>query len=733
MHKWLISVCFFLINLNFVSPRPTTVKTLSLPFDLNHFHPPDALGCSCVQSDNQIVKKFNFEQYSSCGFQSGDPWPYCITTDKGDCPFKRQTSIPNVFYIPCERHHVAMNQTCIGKTCHQCANFDQLGRRQIISRTYESSDYEACDSKCLNSDSCKFTSFSGAPLLECALFSHCTTRNREPTDFLRHKITVKTNFEEADPPVQDPTPHSYRQDDSDGLNDCYCRGDWIPDPSWGDCPSQSVAGCADEKCLGGNWCQVANPPCKNQFTQDKIAWTKCTNETQIEPVQGCKCKARWGLPHVLGKECVGQSGCSFSEKCGANEGFGLCEVEREGCTLKANVMPCGKSTPVATLQPEDKPECKCKEEWESIVTDAKCVNQHGCATTDCADGNWAEALNVPTEDFPTAENSEYITLWCVVQDAGCRTAVNIPGSMPFAPCITEKPKEPDQDSCRSSKPDYIPFELRYDVHGHTLSTTAVAWNHERIMHGSISFQNLGGGGMVLFSTDASEATFTTKQEIFSAPHSYIRCPEEQECKGRYHVNIKSEMGFQVIYLRFISVKKLTGDPDARRRYMVQSEKIVKCKSDSSTHTHIGFDKFDDTQSDWLNTFYTTKVPVATPSFGPGETTTGDVPILNWEYLWQVLLIGILAFIIFLLFLGIHNLDSCCDSLAEHMFEASTGDSILAPGEYQSQQFTEELLLGHHETGEDPICLSEQTYEPGNWDDFENPEQVTVQMEDENEI
>ena len=41
-------------------------------------------------------------------------------------------------------------------------------------------------------------------------------------------------------------------------------------------------------------------------------------------------------------------------------------------------------------------------------------------------------------------------------------------------------------------------------------------------------------------------------------------------------------------------------------------------------------------------------------------------------------------------LRIHNLDSCCDSLAEHMFEASTGDSILAPGEYQSQQFTEEL-------------------------------------------
>jgi len=258
------------------------------------------------------------------------------------------------------------------------------------------------------------------------------------------------------------------------------------------------------------------------------------------------------------------------------------------------------------------------------------------------------------------------------------------------------------------------------------------------MEGKITFQNLGAGGILLFSTDASDAIFTTedlKKSIFNAASSYIRCPEDQECKGTYVVNIKSKTGFSIIYLRFITPEKLTGNKEAESRYWVQSQ-LIQCKHDSSIDAHVGIDTFPPSQYPYVGPFYTTKAPAAFPSYrAPGETKPGDIPLLNWQYLWQVLLIGILAFIIFLLFLGIHNLDSCCDSLAEHMFEASSmGDSLLAPGdcgEFQSQQFTEELLLGHHETGEDPICLSE----PGNWEEefMENPEQVTVQLEDENEI
>jgi len=701
MHKWLISVCFFLLNLNFVSP--TSVKTP--PFDLKQYHPPSAPGsCSCVQSDNQFVKKFKFDQYSSCGFQSGDPWPYCIVDVKGDCPSKLQTSIPNVFYIPCERHHVDMTETCTD--CETCAPQDHSGKFQVLTRTYGVND-SACASLCLKETRCTFSSFSAG---ECSLFSNCTDRdsNTKATS-LRKKVVVVTNHTQDG--IPDATPKDFRYEEGvDLLNDCLCRQEWANPRGWEQCGAQNA--CASDSCLGGNWCQVANPPCKYQFNyqfeRDKIAWAKCTNETQVEePTNICKCKAKWSLPDKLGKDCVDQRGCSYSEKCRAKKGFGMCDFEEDGCTWPSAPMPCGDDTPVAPPAPEDAEECKCKEKWEYIGVDPHCVNQQGCATMDCLGGNW-----------------------CIVENPGCRTQIN--ENQPFAFCSSEK-----VDPCNSKQPNQINFELRYDKNKNTLSTTALQWKDERIMDGKINFQNLGRGGMLLFSTDASDAEFSMddlKKSIFNSATSYIRCPEDQDCTGGYVVNIKSKSGFQIIYLRFITPDKLKNAQAAYERYAVQCQHINKCTLDKSIHAHLGIDSFPPSQYPYVGPFYTTKAPVAMPSYQrPGETKPGDIPLLNWQYLWQVLLIGILAFIIFLLFLGIHNLDSCCDSLAEHMFEASSmGDSLLAPGEFQSQQFTEELLLGHHEiTGEDPICLSE----PGNWEEdfMESPEEVTVQLEDENEI
>ena len=75
------------------------------------------------------MNKFRFDQYSFCGYQIGDPWPYCIVEE--DCPSKLQSSIPNVFYIPCERHHVQMTEVC--KDCESCAIQDEKGAYQGIS------------------------------------------------------------------------------------------------------------------------------------------------------------------------------------------------------------------------------------------------------------------------------------------------------------------------------------------------------------------------------------------------------------------------------------------------------------------------------------------------------------------------------------------------------------------------------------------------------------------------
>jgi len=697
MHKWLISVCFFLLNLNFVSP--TSVKT---PFDLSQFHPPSASGCSCVQSDAQILKKFKFDQYS-CGFQSGDPWPYCIV--KGDCPSKKQTSFPNEFYIPCERHHFDMTETCTD--CETCAESDASGNNfQEISRFLNKSySHEACASKCLNDPMCTYSSFFAG---KCSLFSSCTNRDKtSKVPSLRKKIVVVTDHIQDD--VSDATPIDFRFEDSDGLNDCLCRSSWSID--WGPADCRMQTACASKGCLGGSWCQVANPPCKSQITRDDVAWATCSNETQVEPPNRCKCKAKWSLPDLLGEDCVNQRGCSFSKDCGAKDGFGMCDFEEEGCSWPSAPMPCGKNTPVATPAPEDAEECRCKEKWEYIAVDPHCVNQQGCATLDCLNGNW-----------------------CIVENPGCRTQINV--NQPFAYCSSTT--LPSDDDCKRKKPTVYPFEVRYDMAANTLSTTALQWKETRVMEGTIHFTNLGAGGILLFSTDASDAIFATKNKeksIFNAASSYIRCPEDQVCDGKYDVNIKSEDGFQIVYLRFITPQKLTGSKEAKSIYWVHSD-LIHCKHDSSINAHVGIDSFPPSQYPYVGPFYTTKAPAAFPSYRtPGETKPGDIPLLNWQYLWQVLLIGILAFIIFLLFLGIHNLDSCCDSLAEHMFEASSmGDSLLAPGdcgEFQSQQFTEELLLGHHETGEDPICLSE----PGNWEEefMENPEQVTVQLEDENKI
>merc|ERR1719285_1694247 len=416
MHKWLISVCFFLLNLNFVSP--TSVKTP--PFDLKQYHPPSAPGsCSCVQSDNQFVKKFKFDQYSSCGFQSGDPWPYCIVDVKGDCPSKFQTSIPNVFYIPCERHHVDMTETCTD--CETCAPQDHSGKFQVLTRTYGVND-SACASLCLHEQRCTFSSFSAG---ECSLFSNCTDRDfRTIATSLRKKIVVVTNHTQDG--IPDATPKDFRYEEGVGLHDCLCRNEWVNPQDWEQCGQQRA--CASDSCLGGNWCQVANPPCKSQFTfltseavapRNKIAWAKCSNETQVEPTNICKCKAKWSLPDKLGKDCVDQRGCSFSKQCRARGGFGMCDFEEDGCTWPSAPMPCGKQTPAATPAPEDAEECKCKEKWEYIGVDPHCVNQHGCATMDCLGGNW-----------------------CIVENIGCRTQIS--EFQPFAYCNSEKAEKLDE-------------------------------------------------------------------------------------------------------------------------------------------------------------------------------------------------------------------------------------------------------------------------------------------------
>jgi len=172
-------------------------------FDLNFFHPP--FGCSCVQSNDLILNKFRFDQYSFCGYQSGDPWPYCIVEEDLDCPSKLQSSIPNVFYIPCERHHVQMTEVC--KDCESCAIQDERGAYQVIVRTYEHATDESCASSCMNLPHCTFSSFSIEKQM-CSLFSHCTKRIAQRVPSLRQKIETITSYSQEG--ITDSTPIDFR-------------------------------------------------------------------------------------------------------------------------------------------------------------------------------------------------------------------------------------------------------------------------------------------------------------------------------------------------------------------------------------------------------------------------------------------------------------------------------------------------------------------------------------------
>jgi len=668
MHEWKLVFCFSILTLR--APSSPSFSHASSTGTQSYFPPH---GCSCSGKSGPTSKSLRFRGHDShlpqvqpCDYRDGDPWPFCIV--EGECSFNAQTSLPNVFYTPCMQQVIDMQPICeVPKDCAVCADKTKDGIRQILSRDYLIASVEECKSACLNlrnakQGNCKYAAFYDGG---CSLFHSCSERSSNSVSTI-HKLT-QTVHSHIENNVADPTPIGFAMESDSDLDDCRCKSSWVN-------PFRKCKGkpCPETDCNKDNWCEVFNPPCKTMYKHDTFQWTTCTEKTPVATSSRCRCKATWDLPQV-GPNCKHQIGCSFRPECGASQDHGLCAFDEDSCDVKMHMIPCNQDTPQVHRQ---LPECQCKENWEWAALDPNCINQQGCASSDCWYGAWCLVKNAPCKGYYGSDTKK---AWAFCP-SGCEevTAVG---------------------------PD---IRRRYDRHDRTLIIVTYHWPKTKILNGRIELEHLGPMEMVLFDTDGEDSNFSLNLQasklhnraVFNASVPMINCQRKQYCSELYVVNIRSTSGFQVVFLRFITPQKVEKFTDKVTRYKI-SVTVSQCEDNRHMPT-FDPDKCPLAQIPFLEPFDPSRLTTSTTSRHRRMVTTTRSPSAgsenglfpfrlpqDWEYSWQFAMIGFLSFIIFVLFFSIHNLDICCDSLARTMF--STEETGMT-----------ETLIDNHESNEEII-------------------------------